>query len=224
MATFVMVHGAWAGAWSLMRVVDRLRARGHRVFAPTLSGVGERYHLAKLKGIELTTHIDDVVNEIAWNDLDGIVLVAHSYGGIVATGVAERVEARIASIVYLDAFVPDDGQSFQDFAEGWQLTGETIAAPPTSPGDYASEEDRRWVDAKATPHPTACLTQKLAVTGAYDRIPRKTYVQATGWNGFAAIADRFRDRPDWTVEAIRCGHDIAVEKPDELADLLERAA
>lgn len=224
MATFVMVHGAWAGAWSLMRVVGRLRARGHRVFAPTLSGLGERSHLAKLGEIDLTTHIDDVVNEVLWNDLDDIVLVGHSYGGIVVTGVAERIEKRIASIVYLDAFVPDDGQSFQDFAEGWELKGDMIPAPPTSPGDYASEDDRLWVDSKATPHPTACLTQKLNVTGAYDRIARKAYVQATGWDGFSSFAERFRAKPDWTVDGIACGHDIAVEKPDELADLLERVA
>lgn len=224
MATFVMVHGAWAGAWSLMRVVDRLRTRGHRVFAPTLSGVGERSHLAALGRIDLSTHVDDVVNEILWNDLDGIVLVGHSYGGIVITGVAERVEARIGSIVYLDAFVPNDGQSFADFAQGWELTGEMIPAPPTAPGDYASEEDRLWVDSKATPHPTACLTQKLAVSGAYDRIARKAYVQATGWDGFASFAQRFRDAPGWSVHGIRCGHDMAIEKPDELADLLEQRA
>jgi pimeloyl-ACP methyl ester carboxylesterase len=101
----VLVHGAWAGAWAWLRVADRLTARGHRVFAPALSGLGERSHLAHL-AIELSTHVDDVVNEIRWKDLDGVVLVGHSYGGIVITGVAERVYERIASIVYVDAFIP----------------------------------------------------------------------------------------------------------------------
>src|SRR5690606_2556298 len=103
MATFVVAHGAWAGSWAWMRVADRLHARGHRVFVPTLSGLGERSHLAG-SSINLTTHIGDVVNEIRWKDLDGVVLVGHSYGGFVITGVAEEIAGRIASIVYVDAF------------------------------------------------------------------------------------------------------------------------
>ncbi len=222
MTTYVMVHGAWAGAWSLMRTVDRLWERGHRVFAPTLSGLGERSHLAKLVRIDLTTHIDDVVNEVLWNDLDDFVLVGHSYGGIVITGAAERIGERIRSIVFLDALVPGDGQSFEDFFG--KVKGEMVPPPPTSPGDYPSEEDRLWVDSKATPHPAASMRQKLDVTGAYERIASKHYVVATGWNGFASTADRFRVKPGWQVHGIDTGHDIAVEKPEELADLLENCA
>lgn len=223
MATFVIVHGAWSGAWSWVRVTDRLRAKGHRVHVPTLSGLGERSHLAGLD-ITLTTHIDDIVNEIEFNDLSDVVLVAHSYGGIVGTGVVERVKERIASIVYVDAFVPEDGQGFDDFVEGWELPEGLVPAPPTSPGDYFSEADRAWVDAKATPQPNATLTQKLKVTGAYLKVPKKAYVVATGWNGFAGIADRFRGDPAWTVHELKCGHDVAIDMPEELVGVLEGAA
>lgn len=106
----VLVHGAWHGGWCWRRVVDRLTAKGRYVVAPTLSGVGERSHLAN-DTINLSTHIDDIVNEIRWKDIEGLVLVGHSYGGMVITGVAERIPQRIASIVYLDAFLPGDGQS-----------------------------------------------------------------------------------------------------------------
>src|SRR6476620_7093518 len=106
----VLVHGAWHGGWCWQRVVDRLTAKGRTVFAPTLSGVGERSHLAS-ETITLQTHIDDIVNEMKWKDLDRVVLVGHSYGGMVITGVAERMHDRIAAIAYLDAFIPADGQS-----------------------------------------------------------------------------------------------------------------
>src|SRR5678815_4962567 len=125
-ATFVLVHGAWHGGWCWQRVCDRLTARGHRVFAPTLTGVGERSHLSS-PTVDLSTHVFDVVNEIRWKDLENVVLVGHSYGGMVISGVAEQVASKIASIVYLDAFVPADGQSLVD--QG----GKAEAGPFTSP-------------------------------------------------------------------------------------------
>lgn len=223
MATFMIVHGAWTGSWSWVRVIDRLRARGHKVHAPTLSGLGERSHLNQLP-INLTTHINDIVNEVRFNDLEDIVLVAHSYGGIVATGVAERIGEKIRSIVYLDAFVPEDGQGFVDFVGGWELSGQLTESPASSPGDYLDEADRTWVDAKATPQPTATLTERLKVTGAYNRVARKTYIVATGWDGFQGIAARFREAPAWNVREVACGHDVPIDKPEELTALLEEAA
>ena len=223
MATFVVVHGAWAGAWGWKRVARLLRGRGHDVHVPTLSGLGERSHLNRMP-ITLSTHIDDVVNEIEFNDLDKVVLVAHSYGGIVATGVIERVRERIASVVYLDAFIPEDGQGFVDFVQGWELKGELIDSPPTSPGDYLREEDRAWVDAKATPQPIATLTERLEVSGAYKSVPKKTFIVATGWEGFQGTADKLRQEPGWAVHEVPCGHDVAIDMPDELTGLLEKAA
>ena len=113
MATFVLVHGAWHGSWCWKRVRKALQARGHDVFTPTLTGVGERSHLLS-PDVNLDTHITDVVNLIRWEELSGIVLCGHSYGGCVITGVADRLSDRIAALVYLDAFVPEDGQSLYD--------------------------------------------------------------------------------------------------------------
>ena len=111
--TFVLVHGSSAGGWCYRRVADLLEKRGHKVFAPTLTGLGERSHL--ISGmITLDTHITDVVNVIRWENLDGFVLVGHSYGGWIISGVAEQVEKRIASIVFLDAFMPENGQRVLD--------------------------------------------------------------------------------------------------------------
>ena len=122
MATFVLVHGAWHGAWCWRRVTRLLTAHGHEVFAPTLTGVGERSHLRTL-AIDLRTHIADVVNLMKWERLDRLVLVGHSYGGMIASGVAEDMGGAISSIVFLDAFYPDSGQSLADQAIKITATG-----------------------------------------------------------------------------------------------------
>lgn len=219
--TFVVAHGAWTGGWSWQRVVDRLQARGHRVLVPTLTGLCERSHLAG-SGVNLDTHIADIVNEIIWKDLQGIVLVGHSYGGIVAMGVAEQVADRIASFVFIEALVPADGQSFADLAPGWELEGTLTEAPPSVPGDYRNEADRLWVDSKATSQPTATITQKLRVTGAYQRIPKKAFIVAKD-GGFMETANRFRSDPTWIVREIASGHDVPIDAPEELTAMLEDA-
>src|SRR6202167_636804 len=113
MATFVLVHGAWHGAWCWRRVARLLRNGGHEVFTPTLTGLAERSHLLS-SAIDVDTHILDVINEMKWQELNGVVLVGHSYGGMVISGVAEKMEKAIASFVMLDAFMPEDGQSVID--------------------------------------------------------------------------------------------------------------
>jgi len=220
MTTFVMVHGAWAGAWGWDLVAKRLRTAGHDVYVPTLSGLGERSHLALLP-ITLSTHIDDIVNEMIWHDLDDVVLVAHSYGGFVATGVAERAAERIASIVYLDAFIPADGQSFEDIM-GEKLTGPVVPVPEIGDNEYATEAESERVAALSTPQPTGTFTERLKVTGAYLKIARKTYILASGWNGFGSVAAPLRDDPEWNVHELPCGHDVPLLMPGELAQLLER--
>jgi pimeloyl-ACP methyl ester carboxylesterase len=221
MTTFVMVHGAWAGAWGWDRVAERLRANGHRVHVPTLSGLGERSHLANLP-ITLTTHVDDIVNEMVWHELTDVVLVAHSYGGFVATGVVERVAERIASIVYLDAFIPEDGQSFEDIMGG-PLTGPVVPVPEIGGNEYPTEAERDRVAALATPQPSGTFAERLKVTGAYLNVPRKTFILATGWDGFGQVAAPLRDDPAWSVHELPCGHDVPLLMPEELAVLLERA-
>jgi pimeloyl-ACP methyl ester carboxylesterase len=123
--TFVLVHGAWGGSYGFKYVRGPLRQAGHEVFTPSLTGIGERAHLASPQ-VDLTTHVTDVVNTILYEDLNDIVLLGYSYGGMVVTGALEHVADRVAHLVYLDAFKPDDGQSLAD------LTGAPYRAPAIS--------------------------------------------------------------------------------------------
>ena len=151
--TFVLVHGAWHGGWCWRRVGNLLERRGHKVFAPTLTGLGERSHLLS-KEVDLDTHITDVVNLIRWEELTDIVLVGHSYGGFVISGVAERAEPAIAAIVFLDAFVPEHGDSMA--SHGTPATrervlvavdqGETSIPPRSAESFNVNAADRAWVD------------------------------------------------------------------------------
>ena len=221
MSTFVIVHGAWAGSWDWDHVAKRLRAAGHDVHVPALSGLGERSHLAHFP-ITLTTHIDDIINEMVWHELDDVVLVAHSYGGFVATGVLERAADRVASVVYVDAFIPDDGQSFADIM-GETLTGPVIPVPEIGDNEYPTKAESDRVARLATPQPTGTFTERLKVTSAYLKVSRKTYILATGWDGFGSVAAPLRDDPAWHVHELPCGRDIPLLMPEELTALLERA-
>ena len=234
MLNFVLVHGAWHGGWCYGRVVERLAARGHRLFAPTLTGLGDRSHLFD-RSIDLTTHVTDIVNVFTWEGLDDVVLVGHSYGGMVVTGVADRIPDRIKSLVYLDAFLPRDGQSLHDLipAESARAQIDADAANhhrgiPPIPAELfnVNEADRRWVDALCTPQPVATVTQRLGLTGAGDAIRSKHYVLATAntlGGGFGHFRDSVATSPDWTLHELACGHDVMIDLPDESALILERA-
>ena len=220
--TFVLVHGAWHGGWCWQRVVDLLVRQGHTVHAPTLTGLGERSHLLSPE-INLSTHVADIVNEVSWKDLDGIVLCGHSYGGMVISGAAERLAARIASIVYLDAFVPEDGQSLNDILDAdLPVVDGYLVAPITAEQFNVNEADRAWVNAKMTHQPVACFTERLALTGAARRVPKKTYIWATARASpqFKSAFERLSADPGWTTHAVDCGHDVMIDKPAELAELL----
>jgi pimeloyl-ACP methyl ester carboxylesterase len=231
--TFVLVHGAWHGGWCWRRVADRLTAKGHKVFTPTMTGLGERSHLLDPK-IGLATHITDIVDVIKWEGLTDIVLVGHSYGGYIITGVAEQVQSAISSIVFLDAFVPETGQSIANTAS--QLTRDAIAKavqagegaikPVPAAVFRVNEKDRDWVDAKCTPHPIASFTDKAAVTGARERITKKTYIRAKGYPSipFDGYQAQLTKSADWRVHELPCGHDAMVDQPAELTDLLVSAA
>jgi len=225
-ATFVLVHGASHGGWCWQRVADRLTAKGHRVFAPTLTGLCERSHILNDK-IDLATHISDIVNEIKWKDLDQIALVGHSYGGMVITGVAEQLASRIASIIYLDAFLPGDGQSVMDVVN-LSVPRWTPPPAPFSGADFAAflevnDKDRAWVASKLTPQPPDTLTEKLRVSGAFLTVARKSFIGVTKGEQpfFKAVADRYAADPAWQVHRIDCGHDVMIDKPDELTAILE---
>src|SRR5450631_1591587 len=168
MSTYVLVHGAWHGGWCWQRVAPRLRAAGHDVYTPTLTGLGERVHLARPE-IDLTTHVTDVVNLIQYEDLTDIVLVGHSSGGMVITGVVDQLPGRIAHLVYLDAFVPQPGQSLFDMV-GPELEGSVKAladkegdgwrVPPIVPlFGLEDQADLDWGLRKFSPQPLGTFTQ-----------------------------------------------------------------
>jgi pimeloyl-ACP methyl ester carboxylesterase len=233
--TFVLCHGAYSGGWIWRYVADRLRARGHVVFTPTYTGLGERSHL--MSGlITLDTHITDVVNVIKWERLENVVLVGHSYGGWVVSGVVERTLPKIASFVLVDAFLPQSGQRGLDLnSPGSRKAvleaterGEVSRAPEYSRNDspMMSPENFAWIKAMGTPQPIGVSLHPLTLTGARDKVAKKTFIRARGFTnpvleaGFQkCVAD-----PSWKTYEVPCGHSVAVEMPDRLTEILLEVA
>jgi pimeloyl-ACP methyl ester carboxylesterase len=231
--TFVLVHGAWHGGWCWPRVADRLRSTGHKVFTPTLTGLGERSHLLSPQ-IDIATHVTDVVNVIKWERLTDIVLCGHSYGGFVISGVAEKIAAAIRSIVFLDAFVPHEDDSPQSLTgpaiqEGIRaaLQRGDLSMPPR-PAEFfgVNKADRAWVDALCVPQPIGTFTYKIALTGAREKIARKTYIRAKSYPnpGFDKAFAAAQSDPSWHTYEVPCGHDVMVDMPERLSELLLEAA
>jgi pimeloyl-ACP methyl ester carboxylesterase len=231
--TFVLVHGAWHGGWCWRRVADLLEARGHKVYAPTLTGVGDRAHLLDAK-TDLTIHIADIVNLMKWERLTDIVLCGHSYAGFVVSGVAEQAADTIASIVFLDAFLPKDGERMVDVTsphsraimEPLIAKGEMIMAPIPAAVFRVNEQDRAWVDRLCTPHPLASMAEPIRLTGARDCIAKKTFIRATAYPSpsFDAALERARSDPSWRHYALPCGHDVMLDMPERLAKILLEVA
>jgi pimeloyl-ACP methyl ester carboxylesterase len=232
--TFLLIHGAWHGAWCYSRVADDLRARGHVVHALTLSGLGERSHLLSPQ-IHLATHVDDIVNFVRWQDLDDFVLCAHSYGGIPATGAVETIRPRLRALVYLDAFITKPGQSLLDMAsdvtrqrteQGAQRSGGLYIEPVPAKAFHVNEVDQKWVDEKCTPQPMTTFKESLPAAAEYQKVARKFYVRALSYPSppFDATAADLRARPGWSVSEMPYGHDLMVDAPHLVSDLLMKAA
>ena len=228
--TFLLVHGSWAGGWIWRRVADLLEKRGHKVFAPTLTGLGERSHLLDAK-VNLATHITDIVNVIKWEQLNNFVLVGHSYGGNVISGVAERAERAISSIVFVDAFVPDNGplpnsDTVFDAIRAAKEKGEIVLKPPPVEFFQNNENDRAWLEAMFTPQPIAAYTSSLTFTGARERIAKKTFIRATRYRvpAFDAQYAKVRSNPAWRTYALDCGHHAMVDMPERVTEILLEAA
>lgn len=231
MTTFLLVPGGWKGGWCFKTLARLLRGEGHDVYAATLTGLGERSHLVGLP-INLDTHIADVANMILWEDLTDIVLVGHSYGGMVVTGVADRLPDRIAMLVYLDAAVPEDGDTllslrpeYQDYFLNSVATtdGRSISPPAASARDAAAEH---WplLDAKNVAHPITCFTQAIRLSGAHEAVPRRLYIYAAG-NIFDGAYDRFRGVPGSEVHCVaNAGHSIMLDQPEAVRSILLNAA
>ena len=231
--TFVLVHGAWHGGWCWRRVSDLLERQGHKVFTPTLTGLGERSHLLRA-GINVSTHVTDVANVLKWEGLSDVVLCGHSYGGLVVSGVAEQMGPAIGSIVFLDAFVPENGDSMaaltsQAVRDNLKIAAERgdLGVPARSAAAFlVNEKDQAWVDAMCVPQPIGTMTEKMTLTGARERIGKKAYIRASAYPnpGFDTAYARVKADTSWRTYEVPCGHDVMVDMPDRLAEILVEVA
>ncbi|WP_283612075.1 alpha/beta fold hydrolase [Mycolicibacterium poriferae] len=221
MTAFILVPGMCHGAWCFDGLAHSLRSAGHRVLAVTLTGVAERAHL--LAGaVNLDTHITDVLAAVeAYAPKDDLVLVGHSYGGMVITGVADRIPERITSMVFVDAVVPQDGEACWDIVDeaehAWYVKVDNtgFGVPPLP-----------FFDPRATSHPLATLMQPLRLLRDHSRF-RRTLVYALDWPGESPMRpsyERVRDDPAWQIHLLDGKHDLMRDKPDELLRILLDAA
>ena len=227
MATFVLVHGAWSGSYRWRKIRPLLWSKGHEVYTPSLTGLGERRHLAG-PHVNLSTHIEDVANVLFYEDLRDVVLVGHSYGGMVVTGVADRMPERIAHLVYLDAFLPNDGESLYSLGGGRAPETEDWQVPPIE-RRFATPEEEAWNSARRGPQSRACFEEAVRLSVPLEEQAfTLTYIKATGdarpadgrRSGFWEAADRTRDDQRWRYREIDCGHMVPDERPAELVALL----
>jgi pimeloyl-ACP methyl ester carboxylesterase len=223
--TFVLIHGGWDGGWAWAQVAPLLRAAGHEVYTPTLTGQGERVHL-RHPGITLDTHLQDVVNVLLYEDLHEVILVGWSYGGMVITGVAEDVPERIAHLVYLDARVPQDGQSAADLL-GPEVMSELEEVARTQgdgwriPFTVPVNDHRPRTDALLN-----AWKQPLAVTNMHARAIPRTYIYCADkpdipfFAHYKAVAQRVREDKHWRYRELPTGHEAVWTMPQELTALL----
>jgi pimeloyl-ACP methyl ester carboxylesterase len=235
-STFVLVHGAWHGGWCWKRVADSLRAAGHQVFCPTLTGLGERAHLLS-REVNLTTHIQDVVGLLEAEELNAVVLVGHSYGGIVITGVAARAKVRLRQLVYLDSALVEDGAAWSSVAppamaeERRRIAQESsggLSLPNPKPEVFGvlDPADQAWVARRLTPHPFASYDQKMNWGGPIGNGLPKLYIDCTDppSASLAEMKKRYRGKAEWPMEEIKTGHDAMISAPEETTKILLRYA
>jgi pimeloyl-ACP methyl ester carboxylesterase len=237
MATFVLVHGGGHGGWCYRKVARLLREAGHEVFTPTLTGLAERSHLVS-PSTDLETHITDIVNLLAWEDLQQVILVGHSYGGMVITGVADRAADRIAELVYLDAAHPRDGESLAIVAPAqmeptyagvrvvdgvelvmWPFPGMAQFFGITDPADAA------WTESKLTPHPWKCFAQPLTLrNGDAAAQLKRTNINCTASLGSSPGDARARQLEGDRNFEIDTGHDLMITEPEAVTGFLLKVA
>ena len=230
MATFLVAHGAWSAGWAWKKMRPRLRERGHELWTPTYTGVGERVHLAS-SDVKLDTHIEDVLKVLEFEDLRDVVLIGHSYGGMVATGVADRMPERLSQLVYLDAFVPRHGQSLFDLQvpenrvrmrEAAEKTGDAMRIPPNPMPPDTSPADLAWANPRRVMQPIATFEQPIRLTGAVEQL-RRTYIYCTHpgpGDVFRQFAERARTETGWGYRVIDASHNPHITVPDVLTAML----
>ncbi len=236
MATFVLVHGAWHGGWCWARVTPRLRATGHEVHTPTMTGFGERSHLL-MPDVGLETNVTDISNVLEWEHLDNVILVGASYAGMVTTSVADRMPERIAALVYINAFIAADGVSQNDMLPDWrrEMIEEELAQdpdawrmPPPAPDliGVTDPVDAAWITDKMTIQSAKTFRDRAKITGGLDAIKNRTYVRATGYpnNTFDGNLETFRAHPDWRAEVLDTSHDAMITAVDDVVRILDEVA
>ena len=235
MANFVLVHGAWHGGWCWTPLKQRLCALGHQVHAPTLTGLGERAHLLSAD-ITADTHVTDIVNTLRWRDLRDVILVGHSYGGLIITGAADRCVDRIRALVYFDAFVPEQSEQaiFQNAnpermaAFQRQIDAGAIGLEPDGASiTWAEDPDlRAYILSKCTPQPKGTFATGVTLSGQQDEVSNKHYIVAAknSQSPFQREYERLKTHADWTNDALNTWHDGMLEAPEQMAQMLDRYA
>jgi pimeloyl-ACP methyl ester carboxylesterase len=234
-ACFVLIHGAWHGGWCWRDVAQPLRARGHEVFHPSLTGLADRAHLLSPQ-VTLDTHIQDVVGLIESESLDGCVLVGHSYAGTVITGVADRLRERISHYVFLDASLPPDGREVWCWSDQHcssvrtarlaQISGEGrgvfLPAPPAEAFGLTDPEHCAWVGARLSPMPASLYTSPMVLRRGGSQGLRRTYIAAVDpvYEPLRGVHEMLRGDPTWSFLEIPTGHDAMVSAPERLVDVL----
>ena len=231
--TFVLVHGAFCGSWIWRRVADRLEQDGHKVFVPTLTGLGERSHLLR-KDIDLDTHIADVVNLIKWESLENVCLVSWSYAGFVGSGALESIGNRVSSIVWLDAFLPANRQRVMDLtvfgkaAQAASDKGEIVFGPPPKlSAIFVAERDQVFAESKVTPQPVDTYLQPIKLSGALEKVTKKSYIRLPKFPAPSydkALADCKGDKSWTTFELPDVGHMAMLDAPDRVSELILKGA
>ena len=230
MATFVLVHGGWSGAHGWREVRRLLAAEGHEVFTPSLTGIGERVHLVSPQ-VDLTTHVHDVVNLMLFEDLGEVVLVGYSYGGAVVTAALAHISDRVRELVYLDAFVPGNGETVTGLSgrerRATIAVGDEWLVPPPE-RDYDDPNEAAWQSSRRVPHPVRCFTESIYLAKPIeDYTFGLSYIKATddsreapGGAAFWDAADYAKKSDRWRYHEIGTNHMVASNRPEELAQLL----
>ena len=228
MATFVLVHGAWHGGWCYAQTAQALRAMGHEVHCPTLTGLGERSHLAH-PALNADAHVQDIANVLEWRELEDVFLLCHSYGGLVVTGAAGQVPERIKGLIYLDAYVPEisgdpifarlNPERLAQF-EAAQIDGFIM---PDQYDAWVSDDGLKdWLHTQITPHPIQCFRDGVTLSGREKEISRHLYVLAGRFKGSAFHKEyaRLQGRETWSFATMDGLHDLMLEDPEGLAQIL----
>lgn len=228
--TFVLVHGAYHGGWCWKFVTEILEAKGHKVYAPSLSGNGDRTHLLS-NSLTLDMQAADIANLIKFEDLNDVCLVAHSFGGWPVSVALETVADRVSSLVMVDAFMPNDGERSADYIsefsrkamEEAMAKGEAGRNPPPAKTYSIVEKHYAWIDSKLTPQPNSIAFNRVKLTGKRDQIAKKTYIRAPKYPqaSFDKAYESCKADKSWQTHIVEnSGHDVMVDQPEWLADLL----